>query len=137
MLLTTLYMKIRTIRLLSRFVVVGIFLQIPWVIGICSPDIESDKSLCPLMRWLDFPCPGCGLTKSILFCYRGDFIKSISYHIFGPVFIAGFLCFEFLLLIDFIWHTDLAERYSSQKILWQIVALLYLLYYLVRVFLYL
>lgn len=130
-------MKIRTVRLLRRFVVVAVFLQIPWIIGICSPDIESDKSLCPIMRWLNFPCPGCGLTKSIFFCYHGDFIKSISYHIFGPVFIMAFLCYEFLLLMDLIGHTDYADLYTSQKILWQIMALLYLLYYLVRIFLYL
>lgn len=31
-----------------------------------------------------FPCPGCGITKSIIFFYQGDLLKSIEYHILGP-----------------------------------------------------
>lgn len=31
-----------------------------------------------------FPCPGCGITKSIIFLYEGNLLKSLEYHILGP-----------------------------------------------------
>jgi hypothetical protein len=31
------------------------------------------------------PCPGCGITKSIMFLYKGELDKSLSYHLFGPL----------------------------------------------------
>lgn len=30
-----------------------------------------------------FPCPGCGITKSVYFLYRGDIEASIAAHAFG------------------------------------------------------
>jgi hypothetical protein len=35
-----------------------------------------------------FPCPGCGITKSLVYFYEGDMYKSFSYHILGPFVIA-------------------------------------------------
>ncbi|MFZ9943351.1 MAG: DUF2752 domain-containing protein [Bacteroidia bacterium] len=31
-----------------------------------------------------FPCPGCGITKSMVCFLRGEFIASLKYHLFGP-----------------------------------------------------
>ena len=47
-------------------------------------NIETAQSLCPFKMLTGFPCPGCGITKSLIFFYEGDFLKSIYYHIFGP-----------------------------------------------------
>lgn len=46
--------------------------------------IETEQSLCPFKLFTGFPCPGCGITKSLIFLYQGNFYKSISYHLFGP-----------------------------------------------------
>jgi hypothetical protein len=46
--------------------------------------IEIEQSLCPFKLLTGFPCPGCGITKSLIFFYEGDFLKSIYYHLFGP-----------------------------------------------------
>ena len=35
-----------------------------------------------------FPCPGCGITKSLVYFYEGDLGKSLYYHILGPFVIA-------------------------------------------------
>lgn len=51
--------------------------------------VENAQSLCPFMMLTGFPCPGCGITKSLIFLYQGDFQKSISYHLFGPAAGAG------------------------------------------------
>jgi Na+/H+ antiporter NhaC len=46
--------------------------------------LETDQSLCPLKMLTGFPCPGCGITKSLVYFYEGDLQKSLYYHILGP-----------------------------------------------------
>ena len=50
-----------------------------------SGHIETDQSICPFKMLSGFPCPGCGITKSLVFLYEGDVGKSIYYHLFGPL----------------------------------------------------
>jgi hypothetical protein len=50
--------------------------------------LETDQSLCPLKMLTGFPCPGCGITKSLVYFYEGDLQKSVYYHILGPLVIA-------------------------------------------------
>lgn len=50
--------------------------------------LETDQSLCPFKMLTGFPCPGCGITKSLVYFYQGDLYKSIFYHILGPFVIA-------------------------------------------------
>lgn len=53
-----------------------------------SNHLETDQSLCPLKMLTGFPCPGCGITKSLVYFYEGDVQKSLYYNIFGPLVIA-------------------------------------------------
>ncbi|NBL64974.1 DUF2752 domain-containing protein [Flavobacterium sp. NST-5] len=46
--------------------------------------LETDQSLCPFKMLTGFPCPGCGITKSLVYLYQGDLQKSFDYHILGP-----------------------------------------------------
>jgi uncharacterized BrkB/YihY/UPF0761 family membrane protein len=50
--------------------------------------LETEQSLCPLKMLTGFPCPGCGITKSLVYFYEGDFQKSLYYNLFGPLVIA-------------------------------------------------
>ena len=59
-------------------------LAIPYFIMLQNSHIEADQSLCPFMMLTGLPCPGCGITKSLIFLYQGDIIKSFYYHLFGP-----------------------------------------------------
>ncbi|MFC5980513.1 MULTISPECIES: DUF2752 domain-containing protein [Flavobacterium] len=59
--------------------------------------LESDQSLCPFKMLTGFPCPGCGITKSLVYFYQGDIYKSISYHILGP-FVILFCCLTIIVL---------------------------------------
>lgn len=60
-------------------------LAVPFFIMLTSHEhIETEQSFCPLKMMTGFPCPGCGITKSIIFFYQGDLLKSIEYHILGP-----------------------------------------------------
>lgn len=49
-----------------------------------SNHLETDQSLCPIKMLSGFPCPGCGITKSMVYFYEGDLYKSLYYHILGP-----------------------------------------------------
>jgi hypothetical protein len=46
---------------------------------------------CPLLKLTGIPCPGCGLTRSIIFLFQGDWQRSLTFHAFAPVIVAG-LC---------------------------------------------
>lgn len=38
--------------------------------------LETDQSLCPFKMLTGFPCPGCGITKSLVYLYEGDLQKA-------------------------------------------------------------
>ena len=41
--------------------------------------------LCMLRETTGIPCPGCGLTRSLVAAVRGDWSSSFAYHRLGPV----------------------------------------------------
>ncbi len=67
-----------------------ITLMIPFFLMFFNQDnhLETDQSLCPLKMLSGFPCPGCGITKSLVYFYEGNIQKSLYYHILGPLVIA-------------------------------------------------
>jgi uncharacterized membrane protein len=71
--------------------IIGAFitLMIPFFLQFFNQNnhLETDQSLCPLKMLTGFPCPGCGITKSLVYFYEGDLQKSLYYHIFGPLVI--------------------------------------------------
>ena len=68
--------------------------------------LETDQSLCPFKMLTGFPCPGCGITKSIVYFYEGDVLKSMSFHILGP-FVVLF-CMALIIILT-------AELYTSKN----------------------
>lgn len=46
---------------------------------------------CPLVRYAGIPCPGWGLTRSVVAAMRGDWHQAIAYHLFGPLILIGFI----------------------------------------------
>lgn len=61
-------------------------LLVPLFLLFLNPDnhLETAQSLCPFKMITGFPCPGCGITKSMVYFYEGDLLKSFYYHILGP-----------------------------------------------------
>lgn len=60
--------------------------------------LKNDQSLCPIKMLTGFPCPSCGITKSIVYFYEGNLIKSISYHILGPATV--FFCLMAIVVLS-------------------------------------
>lgn len=81
-------------------------LAIPYFIMLqnINGHIEAEQSLCPFKLITGFPCPGCGITKSLIFLYEGDFLKSIYYHLFGP------LTFIFCIIAIFVLTAELVTK---------------------------
>ncbi|NEP39021.1 MAG: DUF2752 domain-containing protein [Okeania sp. SIO2G4] len=46
---------------------------------------------CPLLHYVGIPCPGWGLTRSLMAVARGDLSQAIAYHLFWPVFFVVFI----------------------------------------------
>ena len=61
-------------------------LMVPFFLMFFNHDnhLEKDQSLCPFKMLTGFPCPGCGITKSLVYFYEGDILKSLYFHILGP-----------------------------------------------------
>jgi hypothetical protein len=66
---------------------------------------------CPLMRYVGIPCPGWGLTRSLMAIVRGDINQAISYHLFGPLVLAGFVIAALHLSLELILNKQLNYFY--------------------------
>jgi hypothetical protein len=77
--------KTRTTRKIYGIIGAAITLIVPFFIMLTNHShLESEQSFCPFKMLTGFPCPGCGITKSLVYFYEGDIYKSMGYHILGP-----------------------------------------------------
>jgi hypothetical protein len=57
---------------------------------------------CPFFHTVGLPCPGCGLSRSIIALVQGDWRTSLTLHAFAPLFI--------LALVLVVWATILPQK---------------------------
>lgn len=69
-------------------------------LGINLAELAGKSPLkCPLNLLLQIQCPTCGLTRSLLYAWSGDFEISLRYHFGGiALLVVGILGFLFLAL---------------------------------------
>jgi hypothetical protein len=99
-----------------------------------SGNLENEQSFCPFKMLTGFPCPGCGITKSMVFFYDGDIYKSFYFHLFGPfvVLLCVFLLIKFT--IEFFKNKEILPiSYQKRKKIAYIIAAILILYHLIRV----
>jgi len=97
-------------RKLYGILIAMLTIIVPYLIMLSDRHVESSQSLCPFKLMTGFPCPGCGITKSIIFFYKGDIIKSLSYHIFGPFVILFCIVSIFVLTLEIITHKEYLNK---------------------------
>jgi hypothetical protein len=98
-----------------------------------SNHLETDQSLCPLKMLSGFPCPGCGITKSLVYFYEGDLQKSLYYNIFGPLVIAFCIATITVLTTELITKKDFFTKLLFNKKLAYILAIFLASYHFIRI----
>ena len=96
--------------------------------------ILGNGNLCYLKATLGIPCPGCGLTRSYISLFKGDFNGALHYH---PLFIVPPLIFLIIALhhIPIIKIKIINKLYNS-KVFWISIIVLFLGVYIVRMILF-
>ena len=108
-------------------------LAIPYFIMLTSHGhIESEQSFCPLKMLSGLPCPGCGITKAIIFFYEGDLLKSLYYHVLGPLVPIACVFAIMVLSTELVTQKNYFSSILYSKKLAYILAVLFGLYHLIR-----
>ena len=98
--------------------------------------IETDQSICPFKMLTGFPCPGCGITKSLVFLYAGDFVKSIYYHLFGPLTFLFCIAAIFVLSLELITKKEYFQNILFNKKFAYVLGSTLAVYHIIRLILF-
>ena len=101
-----------------------------------SGHIETDQSICPFKMITGFPCPGCGITKSLIFLYEGNFVKSIYYHLFGPLTFLVCIAAILILSLELATKKEYFQNILFNKKLAYVLGSTLAVYHLVRLILF-
>jgi len=105
-------------------------LAIPYFMG-KDDALAAKPSICPFMRFLGIPCPGCGLTKSIAALYRGGIVESLKYNPLGIVIAVCCCIVTISVVYDAISGKRTLDGFLDRPRLWQGITIVYTIYYLV------
>lgn len=91
--------------------------MIPFFLMLNNTDdhLKKDQSLCPIKMLTGFPCPSCGITKSIVSFYEGRLLVSISYHILGPITVVFSMLLIVLLSVEITTKKEYFNHYLYHK----------------------
>lgn len=64
--------------------------------------LQASQSFCPFKMLTGLPCPGCGMVKSMVSLYRGAWMESLEYHLFGPLMVLFSVCALVVMIIELI-----------------------------------
>lgn len=97
-------------------------------------NLEAEQSFCPFKMLTGLPCPGCGITKSMVYFYDGNIYKSLLHHLFGPFIII----LSLFLLVKFTFEiinkrTFMAISPNNKKKIAYAIAAILIIYHLIRV----
>lgn len=95
--------------------------------------LETDQSLCPFKMLTGFPCPGCGITKSMVYFYEGDIIKSLYYHLLGSFVILFCIATICLLTIELVTRKEYGNKLLFNKKIAYGLAIFLGVYHLIRI----
>lgn len=111
-----------------------ITLVIPYVLLLNNSNhhLETDQSYCPFKMLTGFPCPGCGITKSLVYFYEGDIYKSLSYHIFGPLVIGFSVLTIAVLVTEIITQKEYFNKWMYNKKLAYALGIFLAVYHIIR-----
>ena len=109
-----------------------VLLVVPILLQAFCNDMEEKPSLCPVMRFFHFPCPGCGLSKSLLCLAEGRLSQSLVYHPFGVVIEAFAALVLILAIVDERSNTNKVVVMLNYSVLWRVMAFSFCIFYFRR-----
>jgi hypothetical protein len=95
--------------------------------------LETDQSLCPFKMFTGFPCPGCGITKSLVYFYQGDLSKSMHYHVLGPFVVLFCLVTIIVLFTELVTKKEYFNGIIYNRKLAYVLASLLVFYQILRI----
>jgi Protein of unknown function (DUF2752) len=95
--------------------------------------LETDQSLCPFKMLTGFPCPGCGITKSLVYFYEGNLYKSLYYHVLGPFVIVFCIVTIVVLTAELYTQKEYFNKYFYNKKLAYGLGIFLGTYHLIRI----
>ncbi|HEY6142458.1 MAG TPA: DUF2752 domain-containing protein [Flavobacterium sp.] len=117
--------------------IIGAFitLMIPFFLMLLNPDnhLETAQSLCPFKMLTGFPCPGCGITKSLVYLYEGNVQKSLYYHVLGPCVVLFCVATILVLCTELITKKEYFNKLLFNKKLAYSLALFLIVYHFIRI----
>jgi hypothetical protein len=94
--------------------------------------LDADQSICPLKMLTGFPCPSCGITKSMVYFYSGSISKSLHYHLLGPAAVLFCVFIIVLLSIEIATNKNYFQSYFYNKKIAYSLAIFLILYHSYR-----
>ena len=108
--------------------------MIPFLLSLNNHNdhLDNEQSFCPLKMLTGFPCPSCGITKSMVYFYQGNLSKSIHFHLLGPFAVLFCLFMIVLLTIELKNKKDYFQEYFYNKKIAYSLATFLILYHSIR-----
>lgn len=75
----------------------------------------SNFEFCAVKRFLNIPCPGCGLTRSFVQLIHGHIIEAIKFNMFGPILAAIFAYIFIRRLLGIFLHRPIPKLLTSKQ----------------------
>jgi hypothetical protein len=91
---------------------------------------------CPIREHLKFPCPGCGLSRSMTALLHGEWKTSLTIHAFGPFILLAFGLLGIVTLLpksQRIQHIKRVKSFEEKTGLTAIILIGLVLYWLTRI----
>ena len=75
--------------------------------------LAGTPTICPVKILTGWPCPGCGITRSLIYCAHGDWRQAFAFHPLGPTVYA----LLWLILIAGVLQLRRKPQHISQRAL--------------------
>ncbi|MDD2823642.1 MAG: DUF2752 domain-containing protein [Bacteroidales bacterium] len=115
-------------RKIAGITALFLFLLMPLLILLFDPGadhLQASQSFCPFKMLTGLPCPGCGMVKSMVSLYRGAWMESLEYHLFGPLMVLFSVCALVVMIIELIRGKEIPLRWLySPGVAWGVAATL-------------
>ncbi len=109
-------------------------LAVPCFIMLTNRDghLEEKQSFCPFKMMTGMPCPGCGITKSFVSIYEGNFEKSFHYHLFGIPILLISACMVVIFAAEIATQKELFHNFLYSKKLAYACGITLAVYHIIR-----